>query len=117
LFRNAAAAGHHDDIDIRVGVQFAQRRDDLGNRARTLDGGVADGEAHRGPPRGGHRRHVALCGTGSTGDQPDRGRQERQRPLEPRVEKPFGVQQPPQPLDAGQQLTDAYRPYVAEPQR
>ena len=43
--------------------------------------------------------------------------QERDRPLEPRVEQPLGVQQPAQPLDAGQQLADADRADLADPQR
>ena len=43
--------------------------------------------------------------------------QERDRPLQPRVEQPFGVEQPAQPLDAGQQFADADRPDLADAQR
>ena len=43
-------------------------------------------------------------------------RQERDRPLEPRVEQALGVEQSAQPLDAGQQFADADRANLADAQ-
>ena len=78
-----------------------------GGRVRPLDGAVVHREPHRRPaPAGGHQ-HVALGGAVAAGDDPDDGRRERQRPLADGVEQALRGQQPPDPLDAGQQLTEA----------
>ena len=113
----AAAAGEHDDVHLRVAVQLAQRLDDLRHRVGALHGGVADREPHRRPPLRGHRGHVVFGGAGPPGDQADGRRQERQRPFEPRVEQPLGLEQTAQPFDAGQQLAHADGANLAEPQR
>ena len=110
----AAPAGDDDHVNRGVAVQLAQRVDDLGDRIWALHDCVAHLESHRGPATGGDGHHVTLGGRGAAGDQPDSAGQERERPLEPRIEQPFGVQQLAQPLDAGEQLADADRANLAD---
>ena len=45
----AAAAGDDDDLDLGVGVEALDGRDDLGHRAVALHGGVRDAELDRRP--------------------------------------------------------------------
>jgi len=113
----AATAGDDDHVDGGVAIQLAQCLDDLWNGIWALHDGVAHLEPGRGPAPAGDGHHVTLCGRGAAGDQPNDAGQERDRPLEPRIEQPFGVQQLAQPFDAGQQLADADRANLADPQR
>ena len=117
VFDAAAAAGDDDHVDLRVAVQVAQRLDDLGDRVGSLHDRVAHVESHCRPATRGDGHHVTLGGRGPAGDQPDGAGQERERPLEPRIEQPFGVQQLAQPLDAGEQLADTDGANLVDPQR
>ena len=83
--------------------------DDFGHCIRALDGDCLDSELHCGPATLGVLQHVAFGGGSAAADQPDRAWQERQRAFAVGGEEPFCGEQPLEPFDAGEQLTDADR--------
>ncbi len=103
----AAAARDDDHIDVGVGVEPLQGRDDLGNRIRSLHGHLLDGELRGRPAPVGDLLHVVACGRVTSADQPDHGGQERQRALAFRGEQAFRGQRTAQPFEPGEEFADA----------
>ena len=114
----AAAAGQDDDVDVRVGVQrrAAPRRS---GRRRWVPARRCC--APRTAPRASGRSRPTITSCSAADARPVISPmvfgQERDRPFQPRVEQPLGVEQPAQPLDAGQQFADPDRADLADPQR
>jgi hypothetical protein len=117
VLHRPAAARDHDDVDLRVAVEPAERGDDLGGGAGALHGGVHHPELDRRPAAPGHLQHVALRGRAAAGDQADAAGEERQRPLALLGEEPLGREQLATPLDAREQLAEPDHADVAGAQR
>ena len=113
----AAAAGHHDDVDVGVAVEPAERLHHLAGRPLALHGGVGDLEGDVGPAPPGVLEDVPLGGGLGRGHQPDPAGQERQRALQLAGEQALGGQQLAALLEPGQQLAEADHPDLADRQR
>ena len=87
-------------------IQLRDRGADLGHRRGALDRDLSKDEPHRRPPASRVLHDVSGSGALPTGDEPDAGRDERQRALALRREQPLGRQPLPEDLDAGQQVAD-----------
>jgi hypothetical protein len=106
----ATAAGHHDDLDGRVGVQAPQAFHHRRRRRRPLHRAVVHLEPDGRPAPSGGDQHVPLGGAVAAGDDADDGRREGQWSLADGVEEPFRGQQLPDPFDAGEEFAQAQRP-------
>ena len=103
----AAAAGHDDHVDLRIGVEPLDRGDDVRRALRSLHMRVDHLEPHRWPAQVDVRDHIAL-GTRLRGAyQPDACGEFRQRHLVLRVEQPFALESFAQLVDLGLEVAGA----------
>ncbi|VTR78982.1 hypothetical protein CHMI_03773 [Cellulomonas hominis] len=109
VLHGAAAAGHDDHVDARVGVQVGDRPADLRHGAHALHRDLPDDELDLGPPCPGVDDDVVLRLRLPAAHQPDDARQERQRHLALGAEHALRGEHPLEVLDAGQELPDADR--------
>ena len=106
ILEAAAAARHDHDVDGRVRGDAAERGRDAGACRRALHARLGDHDVRRREPRLDRGDHVAArCRVGA-GDDADRAREARQRPLALRREQPLRRQHALEALDRGEMVAE-----------
>jgi hypothetical protein len=103
----AAAAGDDDHLDGRVGVEPADRGDDLGRRAVALHRRVGGAELDCGPAEACVAQDVLLGVAVARRDEADHRGQEREPLLARGFEEALGGELPAQPLEPLEEVAEA----------
>jgi hypothetical protein len=107
----AAAAHQQQHVAFGARARPRQHGGDALARASTLNRHRIDDDRHRGVATRERRQHVAQRRGGARGDDADGARMLRQRPLQPLVEEPFGVEAVLEAQEALEERPQARRPH------